>query len=121
MASGAGLRGTTVAASENGGHGGTTGGAPNAASSVASSVRPSGHACTAGLHNSITAAAHSTTVTPVSQRPLRRPSHSAPAAKQPGSCSSQNPISGTTNPTDHVSVPISGVKTGHGKVVISPA
>ena len=121
MASGAGLRGTTAAASENGGHGGTTGGAPNAASSVASSVRPSRHACTAGLHNRITAAAHSATVTPVSQPPLRRPSHSAAAAKQTGSGTSHSAISGTTNPTGHASVPIACVQTGHGKVVSSAA
>src|SRR5204862_7265823 len=105
-----------AAASETGGHGGGTGGAPNAASSVASSVRPSRHACTAGLHNRIAAAAHSATVMPVSQRPLRRPSHSAAAAKHTGSGTSHSAISGTTIPTGHAS-PIAGVQTGHGKVV----
>ncbi len=118
------MRGTTAAASANGGHGGdqTGGGAPNAASSVASNVRPSRHACTAGLHNRTTAAAHSTTVIPVSQRLLRpRLSHSAAAAKQTGSGTSHSAISGTTNPTGHASVPIACVQTGHGKVVSSPA
>ena len=124
MATGAGLLGTTAAASENGEHGGdqTSGGAPNAASSVASSVRPSRHACTAGLHNSTTAAAHSAIVIPVSQRLLRpRPSHSAAAAKQTGSGTSHSAISGTTNPTGHASVPIACVQTGHGTIVSSPA
>jgi hypothetical protein len=135
MATGAGLRGTTAAASENGRHGGGAGGAPNAASSVASSVRPSRHACTAGLHKSITAAAHSATVMPVSQRLvipvsqrlsrllhlLRRPSHSAAAAKQTGSGTSHSAISGMTIPTGHASVPIACVQTGHGNVVKSAA
>src|SRR5687768_12015538 len=133
MATGAGLRGTTAAASENAGHGGDRGrgGAPNAASSVPSSVRPSCHACTAGLHNRITAAAHSATVIPVSQRwyrpqvcspqvPPRRPSHSAAAAKQTGSGTSHSAISGTTIPTGHAS-PIATVQTGHGKTVRSAA
>jgi len=61
MATGAGLRGTTTAASENAGHGRGTGGTPNAPSNFASSVRPNCHACTAGLHNRITAATHSAT------------------------------------------------------------
>jgi hypothetical protein len=74
---------------------------------------------TAGLHKSITAAAHSATVIPVSQRLLRRPSHSAAAAKQTGSGTSHSAISGTTIPTGHASVPIACVQTGQGKVVNS--
>src|SRR5437899_12944419 len=95
MARGAGLRGTTAAVSENGRHGGGTGGSPNAADSVASSVRPSHHACTTGLDSSITAAAHSTTVMPVSQRRgrgLRPPSHRDAGAKLNGLGTSNKPI-----------------------------
>jgi hypothetical protein len=52
---------------------------------------------------------------------LRRPSHNAAAAKQTGSGTSHNAISGTTKPTGHVIQPISWVKTGHGKTVSRPA
>jgi hypothetical protein len=121
MATGGGLHGTTAAASEKGRHGGASGGAPNAASKVASSVRPSRHAWTAGLDKSITAAAHSATVILVSHWPVPRPSPSAATAKQSGSGTSHNAISGTTIPTGHASVPIACVQTGHGKVVKSAA
>src|SRR5438093_4005557 len=110
----------TAAPSENGRHGGDTGGTPNAASSVASSVRPSRKACTVGLQNSVTATAHSTTVIPVSQRRLRRPSNNAATAKQTGSGTSHNAISGTTIPTGQAP-PTAGVQTGHGKTVSSAA
>ena len=45
----------------------------------------------------------------------------AHAAKQTGSGTSHSAISETTKPTHHVSAPISGVNTGHGKTVSSAA
>jgi hypothetical protein len=56
----------------------------------------------------------------VSQWPLRRPSHSAAAAKQAGSGASQSVISPSTAPTGYA-CPIACVQTGQGKVVSSAA